>query len=463
MARSALASAVLGGVAAVLLAPASARGGDPGTEVAWTPSLEKAFEEAKASRKPLFIAINARVVEGEGVEVASRLLREQVYRQPQVVERSRAFVCVFLEDPLSTADGGELRSRFGIDGMIVSPQHLFAHADGALIQRKEYWEPRDVAASVEALGAMMTRALKAHEVRLALPPLGEDAASRSAWIAAAAALARAGPDVELRRAAARELAAADRGGDGLAALQALLPQAKEAKAPDVPVFAEIACLLGRPGLEAAVPGLSALLDAKDPLLRSHGAVSLEHVGSAAAVEALLARLAKEKDEGARAHMLRAAGRCGPKDPGVRKQLLRDAQARAERVAVGALVGLGYLEGDAEAARALEKATKGSDEGVRRVASLWALVEIGDARTAAFLRTEAAETSKAAYSLRLVEAALACFEGGREERKPELDQGLRWSMSEKGYGAETVRGGRTASSFVPKGDFFAPAVAPPDAE
>jgi HEAT repeat protein len=431
------------------MAPA-ARAEDSPVRIPWQPpGLAKAFEQAKTTRRPLFIAINAERVDGGRVEGASQLLRERVYAEARLAERAKAFVCVLLMDPIADDDGAELRTRFGVEGLIVSPQHILAHADGTLIQRKEYWEYGDVPTSVDALLGMLTRALKAHEVRLALPALGSDPASRAAWAKGAQALVRAGPDLELRRAAARELAASDHEGDFLLALHAVLLEAKDVKKDDVAVFAEVACLLARPGIETLVPGLTVLLEAKDPGLRTHAAVSLEHLGSAKALDSLAKRLGKEKDEGVRASLLRALGRCGAKDAATRKTLLYEAQAKSDRVAAGAIVGLSYREGDAEIARACERLLKGAGEGLRRTALLWVLVELNDPASGDALRGELGNTPQGVASRWLIEAAVACYEGHREERKPDLDNGIAWALRESGDAA--LRGGRAASTFRPKAE------------
>jgi HEAT repeat protein len=379
-------------------------------------------------------------------------LREQVYADPRVAGKTKAFVCVLLRDPIPDEDGAELRSRYGIDGLIVSPQHLLLHSDGTLILRKEYWEPGDLESSVPVLVGMLARATKAHEVRQTLPALGEDAASRTAWLTAAQGLIRAGPDVELRRAAVREVAGVDKEGDALAALHALLLEAKDVKKEDAPVYAEILLRLGRSPRDAVVPGLCAFLEAKDPALRSHAAVSLEYVGSPQAVEGLDKRLAKEKDESVRSNLLRALGRCGAKDANVRKTLLRDAAAKSDRVAAGAVLGLSYAEGDAEAARGLEKLLKTSTPGLRRTALLWALVEIGDPKSGDAVRSALAEAQASAPDYYLVQAAAACFDGRREAKKGELDQGLGWMLNEKA--GDPVRAVRRSPDFLPKGDFYA---------
>ena len=443
--------ALCGGLLLALAGAPRGAAGAPGV-IEWQTELPKAFERAKAEQRPLFVAINAVEVDGGRIEPASKLLREQVSVDARVAEKAKPFVCVLLRDPIPTEDGGELRERYGIEGMIVSPQHLLLHADGTLILRKEYWEPRDLETSVPVLLGMLARAAKAHEVRRALPALGADATSRAAWLTAAQALVRAGPDVELRRAAVREVAATDKDGDGAAALHALLVEAKEVRKEDVPVYAEILFRLAATPRDRVVPGVAAFLEAKDPLLRSHAAVTLEHLGSAQAVEALTKRLSKEKDESVRANLLRAAGRCGSTDAGVRKTLLHDAASRSERVAAGAVLGLSYAEGDGDAARGLEKLLKTATPGLRRASLVWALVEINDPKSADAVRATLAEAQPSAPDHYLLQAAVACFEGKREAKKGELDNGLSWMLSEKA--GDPIRAVRRSPTFLPKGDFAA---------
>ena len=66
----------------------------------------------------------------------------------------------------SSADYGELRLRLGIDGLIVSPQHIFVHpkhADGAKpLFREQYWRYGSGPEAAKMLIAMMDKALAAY-------------------------------------------------------------------------------------------------------------------------------------------------------------------------------------------------------------------------------------------------------------------------------------------------------------
>src|SRR5204862_4017715 len=146
---------------------------------------------------------------------------------------------------------------------------------------------------------------------------------------------------------------------------------------DVEVQVAVVRALGKPGLDAAVPALVELLDAKDDDLRSNAAVTLEYVGSATAVDGLMKRLPKEKDEFTFNNCCRALGRCGAKQDAVRKALLREVvTAKSDKTAAGPAIGLAYLSKDADAARGVEKALEKGGRWQKRTFLLYTLTEIG---------------------------------------------------------------------------------------
>ena len=123
------------------VAPVPSPVAPPADRVAWTATLADAFEQGKRDGKPIFVAVNSERVDGGKLEPAGEMLRERVYLDPAVVAKSRSFACALLRGDASSADFGEVRARFGLDGQIVSPQHLFAFPDGTLIKQHEYWQP----------------------------------------------------------------------------------------------------------------------------------------------------------------------------------------------------------------------------------------------------------------------------------------------------------------------------------
>ena len=106
------------------------------------------------------ICINAKRVGGFRPEPAAKELRTRTYKDDKVIDLSASFVCAFLTAEGTSEDYGELRLRYGIDGDIVSPQHVFAYPDGKLIFRREYWPYGTGQDSVKALLGMMQRALE---------------------------------------------------------------------------------------------------------------------------------------------------------------------------------------------------------------------------------------------------------------------------------------------------------------
>ena len=92
----------------------------PGDTITWTNGVAKAFERAVKMHKPVMICINAQRVDSGKVEPAAKGLREVVYKDVRVVGKSRRFICVFLTSAGSSSDYGELRARFGIEGIAAA-------------------------------------------------------------------------------------------------------------------------------------------------------------------------------------------------------------------------------------------------------------------------------------------------------------------------------------------------------
>ena len=141
-----LVTALLVAFALPALGPRTARAepdAEPAETIAWLHDVVAGFERAAAEKKVLMICINAKHAIGEREEPAAKGLREVVYLDPAVVEKSRgSFVCVFLTAEGSSEDYGELALPLGVDGYIVSPQHIFAHPHTSgtkPLVRKEYW------------------------------------------------------------------------------------------------------------------------------------------------------------------------------------------------------------------------------------------------------------------------------------------------------------------------------------
>lgn len=425
----------------------------------WQPTVVGAFDAAKKERKPLFIAINAEHVDGKygRVEPAGKELRENTYRDPAIVAKSRQFISVLVKPDGTSVDYAELKARLGIQGEIVSPQHIFAHFDGALIERREYWRFAAGAASVEALLAMMDGALVAHRAKLGLGTPGMSGTpeeQRAAWIKERLDKARAGAAEHLARdAAIQELVRGDKQGDCITALCALLREPK--KDPDA--VAAIVRGLGKPGLEVAVSAIAELLDDTTDAVRSNAAVTLEYIGSATAIEPLTKRLAKEKDELVHNNCCRALGHCGAKQDAVRKTLLREfATAKTNKTSAGPAIGLAYFESDVEAARGVEKILLPGVDWQKRAFGLYALTEIRDPKSADFVSEKVLKTEKNQAALGFLNAVVKVLSGQDTsgDAQHAVTKGLESAVGTLQDIGGPARLGRDQAEFQPKGEFVA---------
>lgn len=468
--------------------PAAAK---PGDTIGWVQPVTAAYEAAAREKKPLMICINSERVDGGRVEAAAKELREATYKDPAVVTRSREFVCCFLTSGGSSDDFGELRARYQIEGLIVSPQHIFAFPDGTLIGRHEYWPHGTGERSVKALLGLMDGALARVKAQAGLPPTpptpapgatpeaaplpapgGGDAATVQQQLLLAVA---EGP-TERRKEALRRLLFEDKDGTNLQALLGLWPQLVAAK--DVAAQVDVVRALGRPGLVAATPLLGEALEAKDVELRANAAVSLEYVGDPAAADALKGRLDREKDELVLCHVMRALGRCAAADPekGSRSSARsaldkRVASSKTEALSCAATIGLAYFDKDPAAARALEEHLqkvgvpafgRRGGQGAntqKRTYLAWALAEVGDPKSSEFMRKKMlpamdnVDGGWLVQGIRTFYDAVADVCEGKAEQMATVEGGVQFVIR----GAETplkddARRGRDDAGFTPLADW-----------
>ncbi|MDJ0522600.1 MAG: hypothetical protein QNJ90_11085 [Planctomycetota bacterium] len=465
----------------------------PGDTITWSRDVVKAFEKAAAQRKPVMICINSQRVDGGRVEPAAKGLREVVYRDVRIVAKSRQFVCVFLTSAGSSAEYGELRARFGIDGLIVSPQHIFAHPDHKTgdqpLFRKEYWPYGKSEGAVKALLDMMDKSLAAFAAReggTATPeapeakpepepdapdaPVAPEAdEKRTAWIQQLLDIVKRGGAAQ-REEAVRSLVANDRKGDCIDPLVALMPKLFEDKM--IPELTTVVRGLTIPGLDKAALIMHEFLKHKDDDLRANTAVTLEYIGSKESIKPLTARVAREKNNDIANHMYRALGRCGKGESKVRSLLLKKAKgSKTETASFGPIVGLAYFEKDAKAARGVEKQLKalgppgggrrGGGRGTLKRAMLaWTLSEIGDPKSADFMRERMLAPLENVQSwwkgavMTYYEAVARSCEGD-EEAQDGVTEGVTGTLSFVG-GSERFqderRQGRDKSKFEPKAEW-----------
>ncbi len=465
----------------LVVLPTLAQDIPPAGAVAWCKDLTTGMADAKKTERVLMICINAKFVDGrKDEERAAKGLREVVYKDPRVVAKSREFSCVLMTPNSGVIDHGLLRG-LGIDGEIVSPQHIFVNSAGdRIVLRRQYWRHGKGEAAVKALLDLMALAQvnAARPVEAPAPEAEaapEDAEARAKWIAER--LAEIEAEDGKRDVAIRALVEADREGDCTGPLIALLPKHKR----DTEILWSLIRGLGRDGLEVAALPISKFLGHRDPSIRANAAVSLEYIGSQdkKVVGALLKVVTRQKDESVANHMYRALGRCGAKQARVRTLLLKmAASGKSEFATYGPSIGLAYFEGDAKAARGVEKlllliGIPGSRRGggqntVKRGLVSWTLASIGDPKSGPFVREELIEklrNVKAFWVKGMVDFWTAVAEKceGDETKMAGIEAGVGVSVgfARRGalarYGAETrslmdgARMDRDTSEFKPRGD------------
>ncbi len=448
----------------MLAVPAVAEDAKPGDTITWSKDLTAAFLQAKEQQKPLMICVNAKSVAGEKEEPAAKGLREVIYKDPRVVTASRKFICAFLTPAGSSKEYGELRA-IGIEGGIISPQHIFVHPDGdKLLFREEYWSYGSGESGIKKLLEMMSTAatkLKGGEGTPVNPEGGDapadpgpaapapaapdgaadadHAKARGEWIKTQLERVVSGA-ADDRVAACRSLVENDEKGDCVAPLVALIPVHQK---ENPPLVVDIVRSVGVPGLEIAAEEVGKLLKHKDRLVRGNAAVTLEYIGSPASIKPLKARASKEKDASIANHMYRALGRCGANDKGVRGTLLKKAEgSKSEFAALGPIIGLAYFDKDKAARRGLEKLLKkmgipggrrgGFQNVIKRAVIGLALAQIGDEKSGKFVREELlkqAENMQGRWSgaIRGFYVAVARSCEGEEEAKSDLEDSVRRTL------------------------------------
>lgn len=476
---------------ALLIVPAVAQDGanpPPGRSrgIAWVKDLASATKQAKKSKRVVMVCVNAKRVDGRrDLEPAAKGLREVVYKDARVVKNSAEFVCVMLTKEGDTVEDYDILRKLGIDGDIISPQHIFiAHEGDRILDRKQYWSHGKGEEAVKVLLALMEEAKNHARVKGApgkpAPEKGaapEGGEARAKWIAGKLEQLKEG-SLD-RDKLLEQIVEADKDGDCTDPLIALLPLPEHAK--DIEFLRSLIRVLGRDGLEKAALPIVEFLKHKDHTLRADAAVSLEYIGSSEKkVIAGLRKLAdKNKDVSIANHAYRALGRCGVKDAKTRTLLLKKAASgKSEFATYGACIGLAYFEGDAKAARGVEKILKqigipgsrrgGGGNAVKRGLVSWTLASIHDGKSSKFVDEEliaGLEHVKAFWVQGLKNfwdaTSRACDEEKGALAEVETGVGHFVAFAKRAnlerYGAETnnlmdeYRQGREAAKFEPKGD------------
>jgi len=472
-----------------------------GDTVTWIKELPKALAQAKDKDRLLMICINAKFVMGRPgrEEPAAKGLREVVYKDVRVVRASREFVCAFLDTSGGSDDFGELRA-LGIEGNIVSPQHIFVEPKtDKIVGRLEYWSYGKGESAVTQLLKMMKDASATREAPATDPsastPEGaepeagtpeeaapeeampdapeldaEHAAARATWIQKM--LKQCVENTTARRtSAARSLIKNDKEGDCIDPLLALVPEHED----NVDVVTDLIRELGVPGLAKAAPVVATMLKHKEPMVRGNAAVSLEYIGSddKKVRSELRKRVAKEKEDAPRNHMYRALGRCANGDSKVRSMLIKAAEKNLLKdsdASIGPLIGLAYFEGDKKAARAVEGMLQkvgrpggrrgGGGNTLARAMCGWTLAEIGDPKSAKMVREKLIDPLEHWQSrwkgaiIRFYEAIAAKCEGD-DSAMDDVQAGVARLFRDADMSSfhDDARKGRQGGAWTPKGDWI----------
>lgn len=155
----------------------------PRVGIAWERDFEAAMRRAVAEGRPVFVAVNALVDEGE---TGNLYLWRETYASKEMGEATRPFVCFVANPTLHAsdrrADGAEVCRRYGAgtcachqeamrfamtrlskDGeTIVSPFHAVIDPDGRVVHQAEYMQGCPTPAALEAFLVALapTRALR---------------------------------------------------------------------------------------------------------------------------------------------------------------------------------------------------------------------------------------------------------------------------------------------------------------
>ena len=288
-------------------------------QIDWVGDFDEAFALAKERKCPVMVCINSK-----DREKANEATAKELYRDPEFVELSRSFVMVVMST-LTHKESGPcprfgkvtctehlqcwqaLAAKYGdrfvspeAKGEMISPQHAWFSADGALLARKEYWMDK------HELLQRMRRALEekekgpGEEAPPGSPPAGTPLSDTER-----SDLAKAeGKDAEARKMALGNLLATEKPHVRAAVIDLL------DRTNDVDVKCDAIRALGKAQVMDARAAIEAHLEHKEALVRSFAAVALEYLAQKESVAPLLKRAKSERDPTARKNACRALGACG---------------------------------------------------------------------------------------------------------------------------------------------------------
>jgi len=354
----------------VLLAlPVKETGGIP-----WERDFAQALERAAAEKKPIFVAFNMDD-EGANENTAFRL-----YKDPQLIERCRDFVCLIgstgKHEPRTEMIDGESRevcSRFGNltcaehlmveiraseayvgRDTVIAPQHILLTPSGSIVARKAYQ------ASLNDLFKMMDMAAK--EVRRAEGG-GDTAELKRFKELKQQAFER---NAEIRDAAIAELGRLS----DLEARNTLFSLVKPGKM-DATRIAAIDALATKGNYDALEVVIDCLKD-RNNMIVTHAIVALEKIELPLAVESLMKYWKKKPKALIAKELIRAMAKCAPEDAEVKSLVYQAARSSKDTVVeMSAIVAMASLELDQQGLEILAGKLKERSGNVRGLGA-WSL-------------------------------------------------------------------------------------------
>ena len=376
---------------------------DGSREIVWFGSFEEAFHEAEKLGLPVMIAFH------HDSQPVCRTLIEKVYRDREILELSRNFVCL----PANASDYGDESSLYGgvTSGMhqqiemqarqkylhtdvAVAPQHIFCRPDGEMLFRHEY------APSKTQLADWMREAIRAVGRAADVNP-----------VEGPYELYVESDNDAYRRDLVSRLIRSDRE----AALEHLVEKLASArKSRDLARVLEVVGDAGRPELIAHV---LPLLDHRSTTIRGAAARCAEAIASPTAREALRKRLAVEKRSDVKGCVLRALAASAPRDGATADAVLDQTRRGSRQLQRDALLALRHFpESEIVIERLLDVlATARSEE--LQAAAAWPLAELEEQRAIETLQRLVDGKRKSGRLSRVFAGALAKLGGGGEPIDP----------------------------------------------
>jgi uncharacterized membrane protein YgcG len=398
----------------------------PAVEITWQPSLDAAFERAKAEKKVLFVAVN---MDGEG---ANDRTAKFVYKDKDVVALAASTVNV-VASLARHADAGKPCGRFaGIEcavhqacdgpvrqkvlkpdptGNVVAPEHVFLDSEGKPLLSVPY----EVTAS-ELEWCFVTAMQRADpSSKIAMP--GSAHMPRRIVLGAVYDPTNGvgGAIQPLTKSDLAELIKSVKKGMEPEARQVAFWRILHSDSPDAIAFIQAELRSGGGGVDkpgsdpsggggggsaggggggnAAGDGGGAkhggilhamgavspsvywelavdFLDNADVLLRQEAAAALEQMAAPQALKAIEKALAKEKKPEVEKDFVRAWAACGAADPKVRAALVKRVRAeKDELVRTSLIVALGLVDPDPEVHTCIQEQLASKDDNRRAAGAL----------------------------------------------------------------------------------------------